>query len=465
MRQIWRVVVCAAAAACGREPLGGTRPEPPSIDASTSAASPYNVLSAIVTARVRRADSVLVRLRPADASSEAETSTPPIGVVGDAATLPVLGLLADTDYHLRLVAYGPGGTTVGETMEFTTGALPSDLPRYRASGSDPSPGFVVFAAGPYGIVIDNDGRVVWYRRFQFGPGINFMAQPTGRYAARPPPMDTTGRGDWVEIDPAGAVTRTMGCARGLQPRFHDLISRPDGSYFVMCDETRTVDLSAAGGVSAAAVTGTVVQQISADGAVLFDWSPFDHLPISDLDPALRSGAAVNWTHGNSLDLDRDGNLLVSFRNLMEVTKIDTRTGEVIWRLGGRGNQFDLQGVAAPAFRGQHSVRGYAPGAVVLLDNLGTPGESRVERYQLDETALSARLLGSHGSSPRVVTELGGSVQDLPGGRTLVSFGTAGRVEEHDAAGRVAWRIEGSAGYVFRAQRIRSLYSPGVGSAR
>jgi len=39
------------------------------------------------------------------------------------------------------------------------------------------------------------------------------------------------------------------------------------------------------------------------------------------------------------------------------------------------------------------------------------------------------------------------------------------VEEYDAAGNVMWRIEGDAGYVFRAQRIRSLYEPGVGTAR
>jgi hypothetical protein len=65
----------------------------------------------------------------------------------------------------------------------------------------------------------------------------------------------------------------------------------------------------------------------------------------------------------------------------------------------------------------------------------------------------------------VVTEIGGSVQDVAGGRTLVSFGTAGRVEEYDAAGRVTWRIDGNAGYIFRAQRIRSLYAPGVGTPR
>ena len=58
-----------------------------------------------------------------------------------------------------------------------------------------------------------------------------------------------------------------------------------------------------------------------------------------------------------------------------------------------------------------------------------------------------------------------SVQAVAGGHTLVSFGTAGRVEEYDADGRVVWHIDGNAGYVFRAQRILSLYAPGVGTAR
>ena len=41
------------------------------------------------------------------------------------------------------------------------------------------------------------------------------------------------------------------------------------------------------------------------------------------------------------------------------------------------------------------------------------------------------------------------------------YGTAGRVEEYDASGRRVWQIEENPGYVFRAQRVSSLYAPGV----
>jgi len=463
----WRIIVGVAVLipACVKEPVAPSLRVAPTIDAASVAANSDNALSAVVSVRVRRADSVAVRFHLSDVASAGDSITPAVQIAGDAAAISMLGLLPARRYGLRAVAYWAGGSVLGDVIELTTGVLPSDLPHYSASGVDPSPGYVVFAAGMYGLVIDNTGRVVWYHRFPNGPGLAFMAQPNGRYVARPTTPDPTDVDPWAELDPLGNITRTLGCALGLQPRPHDLISERDGSYWLMCDEVRTMDLTAAGGIAEARVTGTAVQHVSAAGTLLFHWSPFDHFAITDGEPSDRTGANVNWTHGNALDFDVDGNLIVSFRNLGEITKIDAVSGAVIWRMGGRRNQFTFLDSPFPAFSGQHSARVSSPNALVILDNLGSPGESRAERYTMDEAARTARLAHSYSSIPGVVTQIGGSVQDLSAGRTLVSFGTAGRVEEYDAAGRVMWAIVGNAGYVFRAQRIRSLYAPGVGTAR
>jgi hypothetical protein len=225
-----------------------------------------------------------------------------------------------------------------------------------------------------------------------------------------------------------------------------------------------MDLSQVGGRTDAAVTGTTVQHTGPSG-LLFEWNSFDHFEITDLDPADRTGANVNWTHGNALDLDQDRNLLVSFRGLSEITKIDTRTGGVMWRMGGRRNQFAFENSPTPAFNRQHGLRVTGLGTFLLLDNLGDAAASRAERYEYDEVGKTARLLGTYGSSPGVIAQLGGTTQQLPGGRTLVAYGNGGRVEEYDAAGNVVWRIDGNSGYVFRAQRIRSLYFPGIGGPR
>ncbi len=98
-------------------------------------------------------------------------------------------------------------------------------------------------------MIDDTGRVVWYVRFPEGPSLNFQAQSNGRYIARPFTPDTSHLKPLLKFDPLGTVTRRLGCARYLRPRFHDLLVQPDGSYWLMCDETRVMDLSGVGGVA------------------------------------------------------------------------------------------------------------------------------------------------------------------------------------------------------------------------
>lgn len=455
------ICLCAA---CAEGPVVPAPPDGPVFGAAALRENASNVLSVSLAVSVTNTDSVALTL------SEDGTSgvivTPAVLTAGDSAVVPVLGLRPLQRYVVRPVAYRSGKAFPGNPIDYTTGALPADLPSFTASGPDPSPGYVVFAAGLYGIVIDNSGRVVWYRRFAGnGPGLTFEAQPNGRYVTRPSTADPTDVEPWVEIDAMGEVTRTLGCANGLQSRPHDMISELDGSYWLMCDETRTMDLTAYAGVASARVTGTSIHHVSSSGALLFQWSPFDHFSITDVAVSERTGSNVNWTHGNALDKDADGNLLVSFRNLDEITKINVSSGDVMWRMGGLRNQFTFPDLAGIAFSHQHGARVVSPGRLILLDNLGNPSESRSESYLLDESARTARLSSSYGSVPSVITQIGGSVQGLPGGRTLVSFGTTGRVEEYDASGRMVWHIEGNPGYVFRAQRITSLYAPGAGTSR
>lgn len=455
------------AAGCQWDDAGVAPCAMPEVLSSSVAANVGNVLSAIVTSRIRGADSVGVRFGIGAAARGERTPAISLATPSDSITLPVLGLRAETEYSLNVVAHTSCASVDGPVVHFTTGALPSDLPAYIASGRDPSPGFVVFTAGFYGLVIDNTGRVVWYYRFPLGAGLNFQAQPNGRYLSHPPLAGPPSTNVLVEVDPTGAVTRRLGCLKGLQARLHDFIAEADGSYWVMCDEVRTVDLSSTGGAKDAQVMGTGVQRVSNDGSMMFEWSPFEHFSIDfqAIDPADRGGATINWTHGNAIDLDSADNLLISFRNLSEITKIDTRTGAVLWRMGGRANQFTFAGDGAAPFARQHGLRLAGSRRMTLLDNLGDPAGSRAERYEIDEVQRTARLVASYGSGNGIIAQIGGTTQSLPGGRTLVSFGNGGRVEEYDSTGASIWRIEGNPGYVFRAQRILSLYSPGVGSAR
>lgn len=456
----WAVALLLVAACDGEVVVSDPSPR---VLSSAVAANFNNVLSAVVTAQVADAGSVAVRYGLE--GGPLDSVTPEVVSADEAVLLPVLGLLPDTAYSLQVIAYGFGGPSEGERLAFETGPLPADLPRFNAGGPDPSPGFVAFAAGAYGLVIDNEGRVVWYRRFENGVGLNFQVQPTGRYFAQPPTPDPGDLEPWLEIDVLGNVVRSVNCAGGLRSRFHDLIAEAGGTYWLMCDEARTMDLSAYGGLAEARVTGTAIQRVDASGALLFQWSPFDHFAITDLNPAALTVPNVNWTHGNALDFDTDGHLLVSFRSLNEITKIDRESGGVLWRMGGLRNGFDFLDTATPGFVWQHGLRVTGPGGFMLLDNLGDPEGTSAERYLWDAELGAVRLVESYGSTPPVTARLGGTTQHLPGERALVAFGDGRRVEEYDASGESVWRIEGDPGYVFRAQRISSLYHPGLGLRR
>jgi hypothetical protein len=410
-------------------------------------------------------DSMRVRYRLAAQNEDSLTPAFPVTSAQED-TIAVLGLLPGTAYELRLVVYGGGplslDSLISDPLTFTTGPLPTDLPAYTASGITPLEGYIVFSATPFGIIIDGTGRVVWYRRFPgTGPSLNFMAQPTGTLVGRLNTEDTADDDPFVELDPAGFERRQLRCANNRPLRFHDLLLSGDGSYWIMCDETRMMDLSAVGGDASARVTGTTIQHVDPAGTLLFEWTPFDHFLITDADTTVyRAQAEVNWTHGNSFDFDTDGNILIAFRSLNEITKINSQSGDVMWRMGGLRNQFTFEGSPDAGFSRQHNVRVVGPERFIILDNLGVSiTESRYERYLVSADARTATLEQSYASTPPVRTIIGGSVQAAGPGQYLVSFGTEGRVELFDASGLKLWSIEGNPGYVFRAQRILSLYAP------
>jgi len=58
---------------------------------------------------------------------------------------------------------------------------------------------------------------------------------------------------------------------------------------------------------------------------------------------------------NSISIAPDRNLIVSMRNTSATYKIDRRSGQVIWRLGGKDSSFALPPGTGTAF--QHDVIG------------------------------------------------------------------------------------------------------------
>src|SRR5438552_16868284 len=111
----------ALIAACSNEPAGV---RPPAIDAAAVAASPSNVLSAVVAVGVRSADSV--RVRYGLEGSPLDSTTAAVAPQAYAAAVPVLRLLPDTRYALRAMASGTEPEASCAPLRFVPGPLPAD---------------------------------------------------------------------------------------------------------------------------------------------------------------------------------------------------------------------------------------------------------------------------------------------------------------------------------------------------
>ncbi|HEX6643371.1 MAG TPA: arylsulfotransferase family protein [Gemmatimonadales bacterium] len=443
-------LLAALLAACGSENI--VEPLEPTFYSSEAQPNPLNVLSAIVEVEAARFDSVAVRYWH---GTEAPRRTPAFAFGSDSSLrVPVLGLTASSEYQIETILYADGKATPVDTTGFLSGPVPAWIPAIGVQGTDTTPGFLALSLPDGGVVVDNTGKVVWYRHMPGGNLNSFQAHANGTWTL-------LSEADLAQVHVLNVLGEDLGSLTcdGYKTRFHDLLIEANGNYWILCDDTRVMDLTSVGGVASANVTATVVQHRTPGGQTLFEWNAFDHFEITDLPAGDRAGNAVNFTHGNSISLDTDGNLLLSFRSLSEITKVDVETGDVLWRFGGLANEFTILNDPKGFFERQHGVRVAGPSEIQMLDN-GSGAPSRLVRYLINPQLRTALLEMAFVDAPTTFTLVGGATAYYPNGHAVVSFGQAGRVVEVDAAGNRAWELTGIDGsYVFRAFRIADLYDP------
>lgn len=92
----------------------------------------------------------------------------------------------------------------------------------------------------------------------------------------------------------------------------------------------------------------------------------------------------DYIHVNSLTIDPDdGNLLVSFRNIDAIIKIDINDGKLLWILGGIGDEFSLSD--SQLFYKQHSISFSKDGKLNIFDNGVDVLNTRIVRLKYDES--------------------------------------------------------------------------------
>ncbi len=241
-------------------------------------------------------------------------------------------------------------------------------------------------------------------------------------------------------------------------------SRADHHEFQLTDRGSALIFSDSG-VAATHVTGAspqawevldcTIQEIDlATGRLLFEWHSVDHIGLAEskVDPPTSAGLLYDYVHANAIEVDYDGNLLMSARNTSTIYKIDRGTGEVIWRLGGKANDFTMN--AGAAFSWQHDPRRQPDGSLSLLDDSAAPGTSRAIVLAIDETNRTASLLRAYAHSPALLATSEGSVQVLANGNVFVGWGSVPQFSEFSRDGRLLFDARFPAsGTSYRDQRF------------
>jgi hypothetical protein len=160
-------------------------------------------------------------------------------------------------------------------------------------------------------------------------------------------------------------------------------------------------------------------------------------------------------HLNSIDVDSDGNLLVSSRNTHTIYKIDRRSGAIIWRLGGKHSDFAMGPGAT--FAWQHDARRQPDGTITMFDNQGAPGggpQSRALVLAVDERRPGRRACCASTCIRSRCRPRAAAASVLPNGNVFVGWGAEPFVSEFSPAGELLFDARLGTGYSgYRAFRI------------
>jgi Arylsulfotransferase (ASST) len=251
----------------------------------------------------------------------------------------------------------------------------------------------------------------------------------------------SGRGEDLIYNSSYQKVATVKAANGLSADPHEFQVTASGTALITCFYNVFWNASSVHGATSQNVVEGVVQEIDIKtGLVLFEWDSLAHVPLTDSSAASpkTSRTPLDYLHVNSVDLDHDGNLIISARNTSAVYKVSSQSGKTIWTLGGKQSSFAMG--PGTSFAYQHDARivsGHDWYMTIFDDGGGPPvvHRSRGLKLFLDVTHMRARLVTQYEMSPPQQTFVEGNYQQLPDTHAFIGWGSAPYFSEFTASGK------------------------------
>jgi len=318
--------------------------------------------------------------------------------------------------------------------------LPDDFPTIHTTiTGDTVPGRIFLAnnsklenVGFYLLIANQDGTIYKYKKSPLQP-VNFKMHCDGSISYNGIynlyGFAGGGRCHYIFLNEDLDPVDTIRLGNELFSDSHDLQVLPNGHILAFNYYPKAFDLSqiVPKGYPNAEVFGSTIQELDGNGKVIFQWKFWDHFDLMETNTGrINANPKMDPVHINTVEMDYDGNLILTGFQFNSVFKVSRQTGKVMWILGGKLNQFSFTNAdsteAVKWFDG-HDFRIAGNGNYIFYDNndKNTQEPSVAYEWQLDHENLTATKIWEH-HSDSILGWAMGSIQRFSNGSTLIGWG-------------------------------------------
>jgi len=344
--------------------------------------------------------------------------------------------------------------------------IPTSLPQMNVLvNNGPTDGLMYLTGvdtnGGYLAIVDKNGNVQKIVLHQ--PGVlyaDFKPNPNGTYSYFDGHAFAT-----VVLDSNFSVIRSINAPTQYTTDGHETRFTSEDNCMMIGNENVTVDMRnyVSGGDSVAIVVVPSILMFDKGNNLIWVWRSLDHFKITDATEESFQSPHIDFCHINAIEFDGDSNLIITSRDMDENTKIDRNTGAIVWRWGGKNNQFRLVGDTIP-FSHQHATRRTAEGTYTIFDDGNFRQNqlpySRAIEYRLDTVNHTATKIWEFRHTPDIITDAMGYVERLPDKGTFIGWGNYLNiaVTEVDSANNTRFEMAlPDRGFSYRAYKYDTNY--------
>ena len=289
------------------------------------------------------------------------------------------------------------------------------------------------------MIIDNLGQPVWFSKGKYA--LDFKVQ---YYQGKPvltwwegDPFPRPSVGEYVILDSSYREITRVQAGNGHQGNQHEFLVTPqDTALFTVYNPVRR-DLSPLGGPKDGLVMEGIIQEVDIEtGEVLFEWHSLEYVNPDESYRKPKYRKYFDYFHINSIDVDHDDNLLISARHTSAVYKVDRKSGQIIWRLGGKKSDFEMGPGTRTGY--QHDARRQRDGTITIFDN-GSVNEVEQSRgivVELDEDAMTAKLVREYTHPDKLLSTSQANMQVLPNANVFIGWGSEPFISEFSRDGKL-----------------------------